>query len=510
MSNDTTAAAVLVSHVPAWLRRGGLAIGAGLAWTLALPPAGLWWSGPVAVALLGAAVRGARPRTRGACGAVVGLVVFGITLRWATIFTVPGFVTLVTVQTAFVVVGALLVPRGRGGLIALPAAVTLAEWARHTWPLSGLPVSSLALGQAGGPLLPLASFGGPPLVTLAVGATGVLVLGSTVLRGRARLGALLGLAVVLAGPQLLPTMLGTASTGRMIEVAAVQGGGPRGLTAARTGPTDVLQRHLAASQQISGEVDLVLWPENVVDVDGTRLAGPAITAVRDLAQTLEAPVVAGVTLDAAASPQDRPGVRRFRNVATVFEPDGTVGPVYDKVVRVPFGEYVPGRPLVERVADLSLIPRDAVAGSGPGVLDTSVGRLGVLISFEGLFPDRARAAVAAGAEALLVPTNASSYVTDDIPGQQVAAARLRAVENGRWVVLAGPTGPSAVVSPDGSVRARSVLEEQAVVTSRIEARGGRTAFVRLGDLPVLLVSLGLLVAVWTRAPRRTAAPPPTP
>lgn len=496
MNSDAATASGPAPRTASWLVRGALAVGAGLAWTAALPPIGAWWCGPLAVALLGAAARGALPWARGACGAVTGLVVFGATLRWATVFTVPGFVTLVLTQAAFVAVGALLLPRGRL-VLALPAALTLVEWARHSWPLSGLPVSSLALGQASGPLLPLASLGGPLLVTFAVAAAGSLALASTVCRGRRRLSALLGLVALLVVPQLLPARIGTGSTGRTIDVAAVQGGGARGLTAVRTGPTDVLDRHLEASRQLGDEVDLVLWPENVLDVDGTALAGPGVTAVRELAAELEVPVVAGVTLDAAPSPRDRPGVRRFRNVATVFEPDGTVGPVYDKVVRVPFGEYVPARGLVERFADLTLIPRDAVPGSGPGVLDTSVGRLGVLISFEGLFADRARAAVGAGARALVVPTNASSYVTDDVPAQQVAAARLRAVETGRWVVIAGPTGPSAVVGPDGDVRARSALEEQTVVTSRIRARSGRTLAVRLGDRPMLVLSAGLLGAAWT-------------
>lgn len=483
---------------PSWPGRWVATVGAGLAWVASLPPIGLWWLGPVAVALLGSAVRGLPPGRRATLGGVAGLVVFGATLRWATIFTLPGYVLLVLAQSVFVALAGLLVPRGRGWVLALPAALTLTEWLRHRWPLSGLPLSSLALGQADGPLLPVAAVGGPPLLTLMVAAIGALALLAV---RRRRAWTPRGLAVATAalallgmvGP-LLPMAPGTSSSDRSLDVAAVQGGGQRGLAAARTEDTDVLARHLTTSRKIDADVDLVLWPENVIDVDGSQLDGPTIDAVSSLAQAFGAPLVAGVTLDAAPSVEDRAGVRRFRNLAVVFGPDGQVGPTYDKVVRVPFGEYVPLRSVIDRIADLSLIPRDAVPGSGPGVLDTQLGQLGVMVSFEGLYADRARDAVAAGATVLLVPTNASSYVTADVPEQQVAAAQLRAIETGRWVVLAGPTGPAAMVGPNGDVAGRSDLEEQTVVTGRVDLRQGRTPYGRAGDLPTLLVAGAALLA----------------
>ena len=466
------------------------AVGAGLAWVAALPPIGVWVAGPVAVALLGLAVHGLGARWRALLGGTTGLVVFGATLRWATIFTVPGYVLLVLVEAAFVALAALLVPRGRQWLLALPPAVSLAEWLRHMWPLSGL-----------------AAYGGPALVTLVTAGLGALLVHVLVAgRRRGAVTGALGVGAVLAAALVVPSAPGTQETGEPLVVATVQGGGARGLPAARTGPTDVLVRHLDVSRDIDPEVDLVLWPENVVDIDGPLHNRGDAAVVSSLAKRLQTPVVAGVTTDAPASPDDRVGVRRFRNLAVAFAADGTLGATYDKVVRVPFGEYVPARPVVARIADLSLIPREAVPGSGPGVLDTEVGRVGVLISFEGLFASRARAAARAGATLLLVPTNAASYVTDDVPAQQVAAARLRAAETGRWVALAGPTGPSAIVRHDGVVQARSRLEVPALLEEQVQPRTGRTPYTVLGDLPVLTVaSLAALVAYRPR--RRLLARP---
>ena len=122
---------------------------------------------------------------------------------------------------------------------------------------------------------------------------------------------------------------------------------------------------------------------------------------------------------------------------------------------MPFGEYIPARSFFARLADVSAVPRDAIAGRGPGVVDTPAGRLGVLISYEVFFQDRGRAAVRAGGRLLLVPTNASSFDDAQVPAHELAVARLRALETGRWVVQAAPTGYSAVVDHRGRVLARS-------------------------------------------------------
>jgi apolipoprotein N-acyltransferase len=171
---------------------------------------------------------------------------------------------------------------------------------------------------------------------------------------------------------------------------------------------------------------------------------------------------------------------------------------YDKVHRVPFGEYIPARSFVGRLADVSAVPRDAVAGTGPGVVDTPGGRLGVLISYEVFFADRGRDAVRAGGRLLLVPTNASSYRDAQVPAQQLAVARLRALETGRWVVQAAPTGYSAVIDHHGRVVARSGLGGAAVLRREIQLRTGRTVFVSLGSTPVLLAAAAILLAAHRR------------
>jgi apolipoprotein N-acyltransferase len=163
---------------------------------------------------------------------------------------------------------------------------------------------------------------------------------------------------------------------------------------------------------------------------------------------------------------------------------------------VPFGEYVPARGLVSKLADISAVPRDAIAGKGDGVLLTRAGELGVLISYEVFFADRASAAVRGGAEILLVPTNASSFRGRQVPEQEVAAARLRAVETGRDLVQAAPTGHSVIVSANGTTAKTSKLGPAAVATHTLHLRHGRTPYDRVGDRPIVAVVLLLLVGAF--------------
>lgn len=434
-------------------------------------------------------------------GGTVGAVWFGITLRWAAAFSGPGVVLLVLLQAAFPAGAAMLTPPGRGRLLAFPGAVVLTEALRHRWPLGGLPLSSLALGQVSGPLAGSAVvFGSLGVLLLLAGAASLIVVAAT----RPAWPALLvtaTAAAVLAGPVLLPAAIGTRPTAPPFEVAALQGGGPRGVTAVQAGPGEparVFERHLTVAAGLAPGPALLLWPEDTVDVAGRFVGSDAQALLGNLASSLETLVIAGVIEDAEV--RSRP-VRRFRNAAVVVGPGGAIEDRYDKVHRVPFGEYVPWRDVVGRVVDLSLIPRDAVPGEGPGLLATSRGDLGVMISFEGLFAARARAAVRAGATVLLVPTNASSYATDDVPAQQLAAARLRAIETGRPLVMAAPTGYSAVVGPDGRVLSRSELGVPAAVRALVTPRSGSTPYVVSGDTPVVLTALLLLCLGWWRAAR---------
>jgi apolipoprotein N-acyltransferase len=286
-----------------------------------------------------------------------------------------------------------------------------------------------------------------------------------------------------------------SATGETLEIAAVQGGGEQGTSALEVPARLVTERHLEATRSIpaDADLDLVLWPENTIDVDVFEGSTVYDEIVAEAAR-LDAPIAVGVT--------EEPRV----NSQTLVAPDGEILGRYVKVRRVPFGEYVPLRGLLEAIgAPIERVGRDAVAGTGPAVLVLPDGtRLGVVISWEVFFAGRAREGVQLGAEAILNPTNGASYTGTIVQTQQVASSRLRAVENGRWVVQAAPTGFTAVVDADGEVRQRTGVSERRVLYDTVELREGRTWYTNLGDGP-FIVALAVVFGVAAVFSRRRAA-----
>jgi len=102
------------------------------------------------------------------------------------------------------------------------------------------------------------------------------------------------------------------------------------------------------------------------------------------------------------------------------------------------------------------------------------------------------------AELLAVPTNTSSYSTSQVPSQEIAAAKIQAVETGRDLVQAAPTGFSAVVTQRGTVVEHSVLGARQVLTATVALRRGMTPYDHWGDLPVVLLAVLAVAAGWLR------------
>ncbi|HZX53614.1 MAG TPA: apolipoprotein N-acyltransferase, partial [Ilumatobacteraceae bacterium] len=296
-----------------------------------------------------------------------------------------------------------------------------------------------------------------------------------------------------------------------LRVTFVQGGGPQGTRAINSDPREVVERHLQATRGIeAGSTDLVVWPENVVDVP-SFVASPELTEVTAEAARIGAPFALGIT-------EDAPG-DHFLNAQVLVDTRGKIIGRYDKVHRVPFGEYMPMRGLLSALgAPTNLVPRDAVAGTGPAYVDIPVGgetvRAAVVISWEVFFGSRAAEGVRDGGTVIVNPTNGSSYTGTILQSQQVASSRLRAIENGRWVVQVSPTGFSAFVSPGGDVLDRTSVSEQKVVTRAVPLFSGRTWYSYIGDIPFLIFVLLAFAISWIvpgRAwlDRRRATPPTT-
>lgn len=321
----------------------------------------------------------------------------------------------------------------------LVGAVVLLEAVRARAPFGGLTWGRLAFGQSEGPLLPWAAVGGAPLIgaVVTVVALALLHAARCARTPRTAIAPAATLALVLAGSALIPTPV----TGEDVEVAAVQGNvSGQGLDAFAEDLV-VLDNLVQQVERLAAEVeagtrtrpDLVLLPENAADQDPR--SEPETRARLDRAAALLAqPFLIGAVL------RDPGGV--VSNGLLVYGADGVQGPAYRKRHLVPFGEYLPLRGLVERVypAARDLLARDFTPGSTVGVLVLQGVPLAVGTCFEVAFDDVPRAAVRAGGQLLVLPSNNASYGRSAQSAQQLAMARLRAVEHARSTVVPTTSG----------------------------------------------------------------------
>jgi apolipoprotein N-acyltransferase len=486
------------------LRRGRVvvpSVAAGVLLALSLPPWGWWPLGMAGAGLLYWRLAGLGLRTRVWSGWLAGLGCYAIGLFWARAFNWYGAVVLILVEALSFAAAAALTPPGRGRALAFVAACTLAEALRTTWPFGGLPLGGVFLGQAGGPLVQLARLGGPLLITAGVWAGGAAAasLVTWLWARRSGTGApsavgavviAVGLAVLTVAGAVVPD--GGTPTGT-VRVALVQGGGQRGVSKEQVSPKTVYDAQLSAMYAVASarpHPELVVWPEDVVALDRPLAGSSEAATLSRMAKSLRTTLVVGITEPASAT--------TFRNEVVAWGPSGNIVGVFEKVHRVPFGEYVPFRSFFAHFADLSGVPTDAVPGDGSGLMRTPAGPLGLMVSFEIFYAGRSHESVRAGAELLTVPTNTSSYSTSQVPTQETAAAAVQTIETGRDLVQAAPTGFSAVVTQRGVVVERSDLGKRQELFATVALRRGLTPYDHWGDLPVLILSAFALVLGWVR------------
>jgi apolipoprotein N-acyltransferase len=127
------------------------------------------------------------------------------------------------------------------------------------------------------------------------------------------------------------------------------------------------------------------------------------------------------------------------------------------------------------------------------------GRLGVLVCYEGIFPELAREHVRLGADLLVNITNDAWYGRTSAPYQHLSMARFRAIENRIWLARAANTGVSAFVSPAGVISGSTPIFSTTFVNGTVGLGSSPTLYGRIGDLPAILcLALGIVWLARTR------------
>ena len=484
-----------------------LSLAGGGALAVSFPPFGAWPLAVAGPALLVVALAGRSLRGSLLCGLVFGMAFLFPLISWLINVAWYAWTALAVAEAiifALLAVGQRLLLRLRYWPVAVAGWWVLTEGIRDRWPWA-FPWGRIAMSQAGSPDARWMAVGGAPLLSFLIALTGAM-LGWAALRALAwrrdrtfrgeaggwlaALGVPVAGAVLMAGVVLAIGLVPVDPVGPVptTQVAAIQGNVPR----ARNLPQQlndavVTANHAAATLKLAAEVragrlpapDIVLWPENATDVDPA--ADPAVyNQIMSAVNAIGRPILVGEVVD---NPR--------RNVGQLWTPGRGPGAVYVKRQLVPFGEYVPLRGLLSTFTSLpSLQPVDFTPGRNAVVFGVGPVRLGDVICYEVGFDPLVRSEVTAGANLLVVQSNDADFEIDGQSGesvQQVAMARLRAIETDRAVVYVSTTGVSAIIMPDGRMVTSSGLWQQAILTARVPLVSYRTLATRIGSWPEYVI-----------------------
>ncbi|MER5388509.1 apolipoprotein N-acyltransferase [Saccharopolyspora sp. NPDC002686] len=496
-----------------WLLRVLATVAAGFALYAGAPPRELWWLAPLAFAVFAGVVRGRRARAGFGYGLLFGFAFLLPLLGWLQDFLGADFgpwpwVGVAGVEALFLGLagaGMARVSRLPGGPVWMAAVLVTSEVLRSIVPFGGFPWGRLAFTQDTGLLLPLAALGGSALVSFAVALIGG-GLAELVHRRHERRRWVAPLAAVLVpilgGVVMLP-FIGTDANAGTARVALIQGNAPN-VGLGLLYEDDVLRaNHIKGAQQLVADVqagrvpqpDFVVLPEQVGSWGPSR-TDPNLSAI---AEQLGVPlVVGGLGTDADGKP---------RNQIVQWDPATGAGDRYVKQHLVPFAETIPMRSVARLVSPfVDRFPRDMVPGDQPGVLKVGDIKVGVGICYDVAYDDVFTGAAQQGATVLALPTNNAWYGHSEMSYQQLAMARLRAVEHGRAVLVASTSGVSAVVQPDGTVSQQTQQFTAQNLIAEVPLRSTQTAATTLGSAPTwaaVVLAVGSLLFSWWR-PRRSA------
>jgi apolipoprotein N-acyltransferase len=500
-----------------------VAIVAGLALCVSFPPFGWWYLAIAAFGLLAWVLTRESTTLAGGFGYgfLFGLAFYLPLLPWIGGFVgaFPWFVlsVLEALFPALFGLAAVAVRRRSAWPFWFAALWTLQEWLKSTVPFGGFPWGVVGFSQTDGPLLAIAQLGGAPLLSFAVVLTGFSLAAlifevvkwwrhtddsqqaappAVVLPGVCISAVLLTTAV--AWPHVRQSGLG-AGDDPAITVAVVQGNVPRLGLEFNAQRRAVLDNHVRETLQLADDVHagrapqpmVVIWPENSSDID--PLANPdARDEISVAATAIKAPILVGGVVAAPGYSPDNPVAT---NSVIVWDPGTGPADRHDKKIVQPFGEYLPWRGFFRHLSSYADRAGYFVPGSGNGVVNAAGVPIGVTTCWEVIFDRAARESVQNGARLLAVPSNNATF-DEAMSEQQLAFGRLRAVEHDRYVVVAGTTGISAIIAPDGRELAHTAFFEPAYLDMQVRLKTQFTPATRWGPVVQgLLVALGVAAVI---------------
>ena len=369
--------------------------------------------------------------------------------------------------------------------IVLAAAWIVFEWS-STLGWTGVPWGRLCLGQSEYlPMLQSASLFGPYFVSFLIllvnGLLAYAILNFKV-KKKAILCATLSCVILLSNLLLGVGLMNKKDEERVtVKVAAIQGNVDMDAAGSKIYQLMEVYGNMTREAAQAG-AEIVVWPESIFPYRMNRYS-VLQEFVSNLALECKVTLIVGALYDG--------GDGKSYNTLYMVSPNGIISEnLYHKRHLVPFGEYVPMREffmtLIPPLAELSL-DDDLSPGTETALFETEWGKLGGLICFDSIYEELTRASAKDGANLMMLPSNDSWWFSDSVETyQNEVQAMLRAIESGRYLVRAGNTGISSIITDHGEHLAWLAPMEKGIAIAEVEMCTQSTLYTQVGNLLVYL------------------------
>lgn len=372
----------------------------------------------------------------------------------------------------------------------------LFEWCR-SWFLTGFPWLYLGYALIDSPLKFWAPISGVWLLSLVVLCLSV----STILLLAARkTSQRIMLAVVITLPFMslaLPKDW-TQTTGETQEIDIVQANIPQQLKWNKSYLPEFINTYSRMTLEET-RAPLVIWPETAIPALLSS-AKPYLSKLLAQLEQDNRSLISGLP-SIERDAKHPAGYRVHNSLALLTDKTDT----YHKQRLVPFGEYVPMESYLRGLIEFFNLPMSSFSLPTQQQTTLSLGssKIAAAICYEIAYPELVRQ-LSTDSDWILTVSNDTWFSHSLAPAQHMQIARMRALENGRWLVRSTNNGLTAIVDPYGDITAQAPAYQQAVLSGSIEKRTGATPYQNYGATPVLLFSLLLIVVCFTRRQKESS------
>jgi apolipoprotein N-acyltransferase len=418
---------------------------------------------------------------------------FGITLYWMFIFGFLPWLALTLFQSAYLYVFCLLaaffIKRIKPSLltVALPSLWVVIQFIRSLGAF-GFTWGSLCHSQAYNlPILQIASITGCWGIDFLVCFFNLAI--SEVFSKKFKPIIAASVLVVLISAYGYFQIRDYEDDGKAISIRIVQGNLDQYVIPDDIYIRNTLSVYIPSSVSIGKDhPKIVIWPETTLPIDLEN--SDYNQQIQKLSDALDITLIIGAYTR----------IKLLKNSAYFYEPNAAKPKHYSKVHLVPFGEYVPFRKQLKFVRRYGVRPDDLEPGLSYQPIAAKQGNIGTVICFESLFPQISRLLTKREADYLVIITNDTWFKNTQAARLHFAMAKIRAVENHRWVIRGAATGISGVINPAGKTIKSLPIFKEGIIDSKIYPSDKLTIYTRYGDLFAyicVLIIVGSLLSAFS-------------